>query len=85
MKMCGTACVRSGTPETHIFNFTQRYEKSQNERAYFAAGIERLQQHIRQESRNYKVPCYVMKMDIRGYFMHINREKLLRICLRSLA
>ncbi|MBQ7532453.1 MAG: RNA-directed DNA polymerase, partial [Bacteroidales bacterium] len=47
-------------------------------------GIERLQQHIRQESQNYKVPCYVMKMDIRGYFMHINREKLLDICLKSL-
>jgi len=25
-----------------------------------------------------------MKMDIRGYFMHINREKLLEICLKSL-
>lgn len=47
-------------------------------------GIERLQQHIRQESQNYKVPCYVMKMDIRGYFMHINREKLLQFCLKSL-
>lgn len=47
-------------------------------------GIERLQRHIRQESQNYKVPCYVMKMDIRGYFMHINRAKLLQFCLRSL-
>ncbi len=47
-------------------------------------GIERLQRHIRQESRNYSVPCYVLKMDIRGYFMHISRERLLDICLSSL-
>ncbi len=47
-------------------------------------GISRLEQHIRQESRNYTVPCYVMKMDIRGYFMHIDRERLLGICLRTL-
>ncbi len=47
-------------------------------------GISRLEQHIRQESRNYTVPCYIMKMDIRGYFMHIDRERLLGICLRTL-
>ena len=47
-------------------------------------GVSRLEQHIRKESRNYKVPCYVMKMDIRGYFMNINRQKLLEISLRSL-
>ena len=47
-------------------------------------GIGRLQQHIRQESRNYSRPCYVLKMDIRGYFMHINRERLLEICLATL-
>lgn len=47
-------------------------------------GIRRLERHIRQESLNYSRPCYVMKMDIRGYFMSINREKLLRICLDSL-
>lgn len=47
-------------------------------------GIRRLAQHIRQESRNYSRPCYVMKMDIRGYFMNINRERLLGICLDSL-
>ena len=47
-------------------------------------GIERLQKHIRQESRNYSRPCYVLKMDIRGYFMHINRNKLLQICIDSL-
>lgn len=47
-------------------------------------GISRLEQHIRSESRNYTVPCYIMKMDIRGYFMHIDRQRLLEICLRTL-
>ncbi|MBR5531683.1 MAG: hypothetical protein IKU59_00015 [Bacteroidales bacterium] len=47
-------------------------------------GISRLQQHIRKESQNYKIPCYTLKMDIRGYFMHINREKLLQICFGTL-
>ncbi|MBQ3701069.1 MAG: RNA-directed DNA polymerase [Prevotella sp.] len=47
-------------------------------------GIRRLAQHIRQESLNYTRPCYVMKMDIRGYFMNINRERLLRLALDSL-
>ena len=42
-------------------------------------GISRLQSHIRKESLNYSVPCYVMKLDIRGYFMNINRKILLRI------
>lgn len=42
-------------------------------------GISRLQSHIRKESLNYSVPCYVMKLDIRGYFMNINRQILLRI------
>ncbi len=47
-------------------------------------GIQRLEQHIRQESQNYTVPCYVMKMDIRGYFMHIDRSRLLDICLSTI-
>ncbi|MBR1513183.1 MAG: RNA-directed DNA polymerase [Bacteroidales bacterium] len=47
-------------------------------------GINRLEQHIRGESQNYTVPCYVMKMDIRGYFMHINRKRLLEICVATL-
>ncbi len=44
-------------------------------------GIKRLQQHIRQCSQNYRYPCYVLKMDIRGYFMHINRELLCKIAV----
>ena len=47
-------------------------------------GIDRLVKHIRQESLNYSRPCYILKMDIRGYFMHINRQRLLDICLSSL-
>ena len=51
-------------------------------------GIDRLEMHIRQESQNYTLSCYVLKMDIRGYFMHINRRKLLDIvqrCLRKMS
>ncbi len=47
-------------------------------------GINRLEQHIRQESLNYTETCYVLKMDIQGYFMHINRQLLLEICLKKL-
>lgn len=47
-------------------------------------GIQRLQRHIYQESQNYTQPCYVLKMDIRGYFMHIQRELLLSLCLSTL-
>ena len=47
-------------------------------------GIERLQGHIRKESLNYRVPCHVMYGDIRGYFMHIIRIKLLNICMKTL-
>ena len=38
-------------------------------------GILRLAQHIRQESLNYTRECCVLKLDIRGYFMHIDRRK----------
>ena len=47
-------------------------------------GIRRLEQHIRQESQHYTVPCYVLKMDISGYFMHINRQRLLELCFETL-
>ncbi len=47
-------------------------------------GIHRLESHIRRESQNYQEPCYVLKMDIRGYFMHIDRKRLLEICLASI-
>ena len=47
-------------------------------------GIARLAHHIRCESNNYTRPCYVLKMDKRGYFMHINRQMLCDIACASL-
>ena len=47
-------------------------------------GVNRLRQHIRQASLNWTQPCYAMNLDIRGYFMHINRAKLLEIATESL-
>lgn len=47
-------------------------------------GIERMTQHIRRESRNWTRPCYALKLDIRGYFMHINRHILLTHAMASL-
>ena len=47
-------------------------------------GVERLEHHIKAESRNYTRGCYVLKMDISGYFMHIDRRRLLELSLRTL-
>lgn len=47
-------------------------------------GIDRMAMHIRQESRNYQRKCYALKLDKRGYFMHINRYRLLDITRDSL-
>lgn len=47
-------------------------------------GVDRLYRHIQQESQGYKVTCYVLKMDISGYFMHISRQLLLDICSSTL-
>lgn len=47
-------------------------------------GIDRLEKHIRSESLNYSRPCLVLKLDIRGYFMHINRSKLTDILVSSI-
>ncbi len=43
-------------------------------------GIERLKGHIRSCSQNWSKPCYVLKLDVRGYFMNINRARLLARC-----
>lgn len=42
-------------------------------------GIKRLAKHIRQESKNYTRNTFILKMDIKGYFIHINRIRLLEI------
>ena len=39
-------------------------------------GIERLEHHIRSVSHNYTCEAYILKLDIKGYFMSINRSKL---------
>lgn len=39
-------------------------------------GIRRLQHHIRSCSHNYSRDCYVLKLDLRGYFMNIDRRIL---------
>ena len=43
-------------------------------------GVERLKKHIRSCSQNWSKPCYVLKLDIKGYFMSINRARLLVRC-----
>lgn len=47
-------------------------------------GIKRLEKHIRQESENYTKETYVLKMDIKGYFIHIDRPLLLSIVNETL-
>ena len=39
-------------------------------------GIKRLEHHIRSCSANFRKECYVLKLDIEGYFMNINRQRL---------
>lgn len=40
-------------------------------------GIRRINKFIRQCSHNYKKECWVLKLDIKGFFMHINKGILL--------
>ena len=39
-------------------------------------GIARINQFIRQASKNYRHPAYILKLDISGYFMNIDRRRL---------
>ena len=43
-------------------------------------GIDRLRHHLLSCSQNWSKPCYVLKLDIKGYFMSINRARLLTRC-----
>ena len=47
-------------------------------------GINRISDFCRKESQNWQEQCYVMHLDIRGYFMHIQRKRLLDIAIKSL-
>lgn len=42
-------------------------------------GINRLHQHIRSCTRNFTQQAYILKLDIQGYFMNINRDHLFHI------
>ena len=48
-------------------------------------GVKRLKHHILSVSNNYKTPCYILKIDIKGYFMHIDRSVLFKECMRTLS
>jgi RNA-directed DNA polymerase len=39
-------------------------------------GVARLMHHVRSCSDNFTKPCFILKLDIEGYFMNINRNKL---------
>ena len=43
-------------------------------------GVDRLRRHILSCSQNWTKPCYVLKLDVKGYFMSINRARLLARC-----
>lgn len=39
-------------------------------------GIRRVNDFIRECSNNYTTDCYILKLDIQGFFMHINKDLL---------
>ncbi len=39
-------------------------------------GIQRIDKFVRRCSKNYTTDCYVLKLDIQGFFMHINKNIL---------
>lgn len=47
-------------------------------------GVRRLDKHIRSCSQNYTCDCYVLKLDLQGYFMNINRRILYDAILKVL-
>ena len=47
-------------------------------------GIDRLKHHILSASDNYTKTCYALKIDIKAYFININRPTLLSIILHKL-
>ena len=76
----------------YYYNQTHRiYERTFIEDSYSCIqgrgthyGIERLKQHIKSESNNYTRQCWVLSIDIRGYFMHIDRKILLNTAVGTL-
>lgn len=47
-------------------------------------GIERCEHHIRACSNNFQEECYILKLDIQGYFMHIDRDRLFNVIMSTL-
>ena len=74
------------------FNYTHRlFERTFIQDTYSCIrgrgthyGIGRITDFCRKASRNWQRRCYVMHLDIRGYFMHIDRKILLETAIRSL-
>ncbi len=74
------------------YNYTHRmFERTFIEDCYSCIpgrgthyGIERLKMHIQKASNGYQKPCYVLKLDKRGYFMHIDRQRLSDIASDSI-
>jgi hypothetical protein len=66
----------------HIYNIFERtfihdaYSCRQEKGTLF--GIKRLDKFIRSCSQNYKKDCYILKLDISGYFMNIDKMILYR-------
>jgi RNA-directed DNA polymerase len=46
-------------------------------------GIRRVQEFLRSCSDNYRKPCWVLKLDIQGYFMAMNKERLYRLVMEQ--
>ena len=46
-------------------------------------GIERFEHHIRSCTDNYIRPAYILKLDLRGYFMSIDKQRLYEIICRT--
>ena len=47
-------------------------------------GVQRLEHHIRSCSDNYRRPCWVLKLDVCGYFMSMDRQLLYDMIVRTL-
>ncbi|MBR3303644.1 MAG: RNA-directed DNA polymerase, partial [Bacteroidales bacterium] len=47
-------------------------------------GVKRFDHHLRSVTENYTKQAYILQLDIRGYFMSINRAKLYEIIQRRL-
>ena len=65
-----------------IYTIYDSYSCRKNKGTLF--GIKRFVHHSRSESNNYKETCYALKLDIKGYFVHINRKLLFDIVINEL-